>query len=334
MHRTERSRRLYQAAYNASGCQVPPYHFPDAASLAALRAWYAGVGSREALERYCPHVLEDGRSARGVIGGMRRLLVEFALYRHRDDLAQPFRCAAGERSRHRKAASRALDTLRTLVIPQPQVSDMVDVWLPARVVTVLHRRGIQTLADLTVRIPRRQRWWRAIPGLGERSARRIEALFAAHPALTERARALIVVATPEPVVPWENIRVPHDVDGSRGVFRAPKSMCALEADNDYQAISAWLDRHEAAETQRAYRREAERLLLWVIVERGKSTVFTNERGCDRLSRLPASSGAPHPVGRAGAAAIVARVAAVHGRAVAEFDRLRAVGAQCDVPMAH
>lgn len=46
-------------------------------------------------------------------------------------------------------------------------------------------------------------------------------------------------------------------------------MCTLEANNDYQAISAWLERHEAAETQRAYRREAERLLLWAIVERGK-----------------------------------------------------------------
>jgi site-specific recombinase XerD len=72
------------------------------------------------------------------------------------------------------------------------------------------------------------------------------------------------------VVPWENIRVPHDVDGSRGTFRAPRPMCVLEANNDYQAISAWLERHEAAETQRAYRREAERLLLWAIVERGKA----------------------------------------------------------------
>jgi hypothetical protein len=61
------------------------------------------------------------------------------------------------------------------------------------------------------------------------------------------------MTTPEFVVPWESIRVPHEVDGSRGAFRAPKPMCALEADNDYQAISAWLEWHEAAELQRAYR---------------------------------------------------------------------------------
>lgn len=247
-----------------------PPSFPDTASLSALRAWYAGVGSREAIERYCPQALEGGQSARGVIGRIRRQLAGFALSRHRADLTRLFQCAVGERSRHRKAATRALDILPTLAIPQPQVSDAVDVWLPGRVVSVLHQHGIRTLADLTVRVPRRRRWWLAISGLGMRSARHIEAFFAAHPQLTERARALVATATSEPVTPWEGIRVPHDVDGSHGTSRAPKPMCALEADNDYQAISAWLERHEAAETQRAYRREAERLLLWAILERGRA----------------------------------------------------------------
>ncbi|SAL06851.1 phage integrase family protein [Caballeronia calidae] len=205
-----------------------------------------------------------------MIGRIRRQLAGFALSRHRADLARLFRCAVGERTLYRKAATRALDILPTIAVPQPQVSDPIGAWLPSRVVPVLHQYGIRTLADLTVRIPRRRRWWRAIPGLGVRSARHIETFFATHPVLTERARALIVVATPDPVVPWENIRVPHCVDGSRGTFRAPRSMCALEANNDYQAISAWLDRHEAAETRRAYRREAERLLLWAVVERSKA----------------------------------------------------------------
>lgn len=149
------------------------------------------------------------------------------------------------------------------------MSDPVDVWLSSRAVAALHQHGIRTLAELTVRVPRRRRWWLTIPRLGVRSARQIEAFFAAYPALTEGARAPIVVPTSEPVVSWEIIRVPHEVDGSSGTFRAPRPMCTLEANNDYQAISAWLERHEAAETQRAYRREAERLLLWAIVERGK-----------------------------------------------------------------
>lgn len=109
---------------------------------------------------------------------------------------------------------------------------------------------------------------------------------------------LIAVARPECVVPWENIRVPYEVDGSHGTFRAPKSMCALEATNDYQAIGARFEQHEAAETQRVYRREAKHLLLWAIIERGKA-VLADKRGRDRLSRLLAPSrtkAAPKPGG--------------------------------------
>jgi len=186
---TQLSRCGHPEAYNFRMSDLlSPLAFLDAAPVSALRAWYAGVGSREAIERYYSQALEGGHSARGVIGGIRRQLVGFALSRHRADLAQLFQCAAGERTRHRKAATRALDILPSLPVPQPRVSDAIDAWLPPRVVLVLHRHGIRTLADLTVRIPRRRRWWLTIPGLGMRSARHIEAFFAARPELTERAR--------------------------------------------------------------------------------------------------------------------------------------------------
>jgi site-specific recombinase XerD len=45
----------------------------------------------------------------------------------------------------------------------------------------------------------------------------------------------------------------------------------LAASNDYEAILAWLARRSASpHTHRAYRREAERLLAWAIIERGKA----------------------------------------------------------------
>src|SRR5690606_37535866 len=44
----------------------------------------------------------------------------------------------------------------------------------------------------------------------------------------------------------------------------------LDADNDYEAASAWLALQESVATQRAYRKEAERLILWAIVERGRA----------------------------------------------------------------
>jgi integrase len=95
------------------------------------------------------------------------------------------------------------------------------------------RYGIKTLAEPALRIPRRKQWWTAIPKLGQTSAQQIEAFFAAHPALTERARALIKSIGSPIVVPWENVRLPHEIDGSCGVFRAPRESCALDAKLDF-----------------------------------------------------------------------------------------------------
>jgi site-specific recombinase XerD len=95
-------------------------------------------------------------------------------------------------------------------------------------------------------------------------------VFAAHPDLTERARALVSSAQVSQIAPWETLVVPEDVDGSKGQFRAPKATCVLSAGNDYEAVQAWIERHEAEATQRAYKKEAERLILWAVVLRGKA----------------------------------------------------------------
>jgi hypothetical protein len=60
-------------------------------------------------------------------------------------------------------------------------------------------------------------------------------------------------------------------------YRAPQQACTLDASNDYDAVRAWLALHEAPTTQRAYRKEAERLMLWAIIERGRAlSSFTTE----------------------------------------------------------
>jgi len=251
----------------------PSASWPRADALAALRAWYEGTPSRAAVARFWPDALTPGRSARGVIGALRRQMAEAARLRQREDLSALFTCTAEGRTAHAAAVVRALETLRQLPAALPQITDPVEAWLPARAAAALQAHGLKTLADLTVRIPRRQRWWLAIDGLGERSARTIEAFFAAHSELTERARALVsrhaMAASGPQIVPWERIELPQSVNGSHGAFRAPRAMCSLTADNDYDAINAWLGLHEAPATARAYRKEAERLLLWAILERGK-----------------------------------------------------------------
>ena len=244
--------------------------WPDEAALAAFRAWLQGVPSRAAVDRYLSDRRASGASARSVIGRVKRQLVAFATSRAQVELAATLAASSPSDRKLAKAAAAAIETLRGMPLPQPLIGDAIDRWLPVRLVDVLRAAGIRTLADLTLRVPRRRRWWSGIAGLGPAGARHIEAFFAQHPALTERARALITVSQAQELAPWERLVVPEDVDGSRGTFRAPRASCALEATNDYQAVNAWLSLHEAAATRRAYRKEAERLILWAIVERGRA----------------------------------------------------------------
>jgi site-specific recombinase XerD len=243
---------------------------PNDDALAALRSWYEGVPTRDAVVRYLPHWLTPDKSARGVLSEIRRQLIRCALTRHRDDLAKLFALRTTERVKHARHVAKAIEVLRVAPVATPSITDDIERWLPPRAVRALHAHGIKTLAELTLRIPRRKQWWTAIPKLGQASAQQIEAFFAAHPALTERARALIKSTGSPIVVPWEKVRLPHEIDGSCGAFRAPRESCALDANNDYDAVQTWLSLHESPSTQRAYRKEAERLILWAIVERGRA----------------------------------------------------------------
>ena len=116
-----------------------------------------------------------------------------------------------------------------------------------------------------------------------------------------------VVAPASDIRPLEKLIVPAEFDGSAGLYRRPQAQCLLKATNDHQAILAWLRskhgltpdqmatlkagrRHRdlgvelgldwldaLSHTQRAYRKEAERFLLWAIVHKRKAlSSMTNE----------------------------------------------------------
>ncbi|MFP4854470.1 integrase, partial [Paraburkholderia sp. BR14264] len=97
-----------------------PADFPDADALAALRAWYEGASSRDAVRRYLHGRLGHGESARGVIGQICRRLALYARSRQRADLATLFECPAHKRMQHSHATAQAAETLRTLPSPPPQ----------------------------------------------------------------------------------------------------------------------------------------------------------------------------------------------------------------------
>jgi site-specific recombinase XerD len=109
--------------------------------------------------------------------------------------------------------------------------------------------------------------------------------------------------------PLEKFIVPAELDGTRGLYRRPQAQCLLKATNDYQAILAWLrSKHgltpeqkahlkarrrqrdtgveqgmdwlqALSHTQRAYRKEAERFLLWAITHKGKALSSMSNEDC-------------------------------------------------------
>lgn len=70
------------------------------------------------------------------------------------------------------------------------------------------------------------------------------------------------------IVPLENLTLPEKLTGEFGINRAPATACALDAQNDLEAIRSWLNaRASNPNTFGNYRKEAERFLLWCLLER-------------------------------------------------------------------
>lgn len=78
-----------------------------------------------------------------------------------------------------------------------------------------------------------------------------------------------VIPSPR-VAPLEAWSVPRELDGTTGTNREWDVPRQIGANTDVDAVLAWLANFTSTQTTfDAYRKEAERLLLWCVVERGK-----------------------------------------------------------------
>ncbi|QYY33747.1 site-specific integrase (plasmid) [Cupriavidus pinatubonensis] len=127
------------------------------------------------------------------------------------------------------------------------------------------------------------------------------------------------------LVPLDKLVVPADLNGSAGAYRLPQARCLIRAHTDFEAILSWLrakpglapetvaqlraQRRDVStmpgpldwlnylsNTQRAYRKEAERFLLWAIQVRRKPLSSMDTDDCiayrDFLGAPPADWCAP------------------------------------------
>ena len=200
---------------------------------------------------------------------------------------------AGRASRRARVVERQLEALRWLeghTAQDPRAADGVSAWLNPAVAARLELGGLPTLAALVARINEAgARWWVRVPGVGERKAARILDWLRAneeplglrvgtHAAHRRRQVSPLDLAAVVPagtaMVPYEKFVAPPELDGRAGRYRALRDQCLLTAETDHEAIGAWLAAKrsqdaagELSPTQRSYRKEAERLLLWAVLER-------------------------------------------------------------------
>lgn len=96
-----------------------------------------------------------------------------------------------------------------------------------------------------------------------------------------RLTTLVPASGMTPPQPLELLRIPEAFDGRAGSNRAgPEVVCQLAAGNDLEAVQTWLaEFHDSPQTLRNYRKEAERLLLWALLERGKPLSSLTREDC-------------------------------------------------------
>jgi site-specific recombinase XerD len=190
----------------------------------------------------------------------------------------------------------ALKWIEPLIAADPVREDWVAAWFDETISKRLRLAGLPTIGHLLDRIASSgYRWWVGVPRLGEKGAARIVAWLQGYesslgmlpaqslvPLRSMTTNALIQTRqTCMGIVPLESFVTPADLDGRTGSNRylgAPR----VDATNDYQAIYSWLATKSGnPNTHRAYQKEAERMLLWSVIERGKALSSLMVEDCAR-----------------------------------------------------
>lgn len=310
------------------------------ATLAWIRDEFAAAARREDRHGVARLVLLDAHRL-GDPAHRLPALDEFALARGLQEFSEAEQRAAYDAEfgpavqrlrRRERLVARQLDALRwleALAAQSPQAGDAVAAWLHPDLADRLEAAGLFTLAQLAERINGLGRGWATgIRGIGVAKAARILAWMSAHApshGLTLGAHVAVarrqlfahelraVVAPATAIRPLDKLVVPAGLDGRQGLFRRPAAQCLLKADNDHEAVLAWLRAKQGLDpaeraarlarrrvrsvagvadveppldwlqhlshTQRAYRKEAERFLLWAIVQRGKPLSSMTHEDC-------------------------------------------------------
>lgn len=216
------------------------------------------------------------------------------------------------RVRVMKRQIEALHWLEQLAAEEPHADDPVFAWLHPDLSARLESAGLHSLRQLAERINGVGQGWHApVRAIGAGKASRIVEwmqanesstglLISPHRWLKDKGAAslpMAILPNASGIVPFESLVVSQEMDGSAGQFRAPQYQCMISAQNDHQAVLAFIRskrglthaealvasqsttwkatdpfawRKGLSNTQRAYLIELERFTLWAVLQRRKA----------------------------------------------------------------
>ena len=216
---------------------------------------------------------------------------------------------------------RALNYLETILSVIPTATDRLESWFARPVVKCLRNVGIITLGDLVRFINAYgHRWYSSIKGFGSQRANQVLHwlmleqdhlnLVISGSVHEPKSKQELRVAALLPSVGQDSLAVRQfgtgtlvanaihrmqntpALAGAQGDFRSHMAN-TLGATNDLEAVSSWLSRYnEKPSTQRSYRKETERFLLWCAQELKKPLSSVNSPDCQKyrefLQAVPAT----------------------------------------------
>jgi integrase len=195
---------------------------------------------------------------------------------------------------------RMVEQASVLAAASPAADHHVGLWLRPLVTKRLTAERITTLGELVAYCNAHGgSWWRSVPRIGAHRARVLVAWLRRHEeALGVRVDADVDAGPLVPAVglgnvvvvggtidapllaPFERLAIPTVLSGEHGTNRA-REFAFIRADHDLAAVHAYLNRYrDRLPTLRAYTRELERLVLWLVIVRGVALSSMTVEDCE------------------------------------------------------
>jgi integrase len=207
-----------------------------------------------------------------------------------DDLSQRRRSVRNARLQTARLA--LLHELEAQAADKPTPADSLAGWLPPALARELLERGIATLGELQALIARGGRWWAGLRAYGPVKAARLQ----------RQVELLLGVTTTRSWASQLGADGAVALSGAHGANRAAQGVATIAARDDRAAVQAWVAaRAGSALTAKAYEREADRFILWIVLERRKALSDAGAEDCraymDFLAAVPSGWISRHHVPR-------------------------------------